>query len=55
MLKTKHLRLYFLDELLLEISEILENNTMYTFDAWKRLVEEENNTIMSTEQNGQNT
>jgi len=35
------------------MSEILENNTMFTFDAWVRQVEEENNTTMSTEQNVQ--
>ncbi|CAH1712132.1 unnamed protein product [Aphis gossypii] len=40
-------------ELLLDMSEVLANNTMYTFEAWVRQVEEENNTIMSTEQNGQ--
>jgi len=53
MLKTKHIHLYFLAELLWDMSEVLENNTMYTFEAWLRQVEEETNTIMSTEQNGQ--
>lgn len=53
MLKTKHIRLNFLAELLSEMLEIFENNTMYTFDEWQRQLEEENNTIMSTEQNGQ--